>query len=169
MKLLCLALLALVPACGGSEPAVPSGPSPEEAMRSLRADVVALLNKAEHLDAEVTIQHCLIGVKGRGTKAVRSAAEAETLAAEVYARAKAGEDFDLLVKNHTDDIYPCLYSLTLEEEAAPGTYPRHKVAPPALGDTAWRLALGEIGVAAFDGDGPSPRSPYGWHVVKRLK
>ncbi|HEX6882321.1 MAG TPA: peptidylprolyl isomerase [Planctomycetota bacterium] len=172
MKTQALALLApflLAAACGGSDPAVPDGPSPAEALAALRADAAALRAKAEHQDPEVTLQHCLIGVAGHGTPATRSAAEAEALAAEVYARARNGEDFDLLVKNHSDDIYPCLYSLALAEPAPPGAHPRAKVAPPALGDTAWRLEVGELGVVVFDGDQAEPRSPFGWHVVRRLK
>jgi len=166
--LLACACLGLVPACGGSEPAAPSGPSPEEALAALRADAAALRARAEHQDPEVTLQHCLIGVAGHGTPATRSAAEAEALAAEVYARARSGEDFDLLVKNHTDDAHPGIYVLSLAPGAGPGVYARAQMMP-ALGDTAWRLAVGELGVAAFDGDAAEPRSPFGWHVVRRLK
>ena len=169
MKRFLLHLLFLVPACGGPEPQPPAGPSPAEALALLRKDVAAMLAKPEHQDAQVTIQHCLVGVKDRGTQATHGAVEAEALAADIYARAVAGEDFDLLVKNHSDDIYPCLYSMTLGPDASPGVYRRDQVAPPALGATAWRLAAGEIGVAAYDGDDPSPKSPFGWHIVKRLK
>lgn len=164
-----LAPLLLAAACGGSEPEAPSGPSPAEALAALRADAAALRARPEHRDPLVTLQHCLIGVAGHGTQATRSAAEAEALAAEVYARARNGEDFDLLVKNHSDDIYPCLYTLSLAEPAPPGAHPRARVAPPALGASAWRLAPGELGVAAFDGDGSAPESPYGWHVIRRVK
>ena len=168
MKTLLLALLVLVPACGDDN-ATPAGPSPEAALALLKADTAAFWARSEHQDAELTIQHCLVGVKGHGTKAERTAAEAEALAAEIYARAKAGEDFDLLVKNHSDDIYPCLYSMTLGPEASPGVYLRDQVAPPALGATAWRLAVDEIGIVPFDGEAADPKSPYGWHLVKRLK
>jgi parvulin-like peptidyl-prolyl isomerase len=33
----------------------------------------------------------------------------------------------------------------------------------AFGDVAWRLDVGEFGVAPFD-----PKdSPYGWHIIQR--
>src|SRR5687767_12243599 len=125
MKLLLFAVLVLAPSCG-DDSAAPAGPSPEVALAMLKADMAKFSARPEHRDAEVTIQHCLVGVKGHGTKAERSAAEAEALAAEIYARARAGEDFDLLVKNHSDDIYPCLYSMTLGPDASPGVYLRDK-------------------------------------------
>lgn len=167
-KLLSALLLVLAPACGASEPPAPAAPSPEEALAALKADAAAFQAKAEHHDAEVTIQHCLVGVQGRGTKAMRSAAEAEAFAAEVYARVRAGEDFDLLVKNHSDDQYPSTYILTLAAPAPAGAWARRQMVP-AFGDAAWRLAVGEIGIAPFDGDAPEPKSPFGWHIVKRLK
>src|SRR5262245_3756579 len=160
MKLL-LALLPLVTSCGGGEPAPPAGPSPAEALAMLRADVATLQAKSEHKDPEVTLQHCLVGVGGRGTRATRSATEAEALAAEIYARAKAGEDFDLLVKNHTDDSHPGIYALSLAQPTAAGVWARKKMVA-AFGDTAWRLAVGEIGVAAYDGNAPEGKSPFGW-------
>jgi hypothetical protein len=167
MKRLMSVLLSLA-ACGGSEPESPAGPTSAEALAALRADAAALRARPEHADAQVTFQHCLVGVSGHGTQATRDAAEAELLAAEIYARARGGEDFDLLVKNHTDDAHPGIYVLTHAPEPAPGVYSRQQMVP-AFGDTAWRLAVGEVGVAAFDGDAPAPKSPFGWHLVKRLK
>jgi parvulin-like peptidyl-prolyl isomerase len=35
----------------------------------------------------------------------------------------------------------------------------------AFGDVGWRLEVGEYGVAPFD----ARTSPYGWHIIKRLK
>jgi hypothetical protein len=166
-RLLALALM-FGSACGGGEAAAPPGPTPEEALQALLAAVAAQQAKPEHQDAEVTIQHCLIGVAGRGTAARHSPEEACALAAQVYARALAGEDFDLLVKNHTDDSHPGLWTLSLEPATKPGVFARKQMVP-AFGDTAWRLAVGEIGVAAYDGDAPQPKSPFGWHIVKRTK
>jgi parvulin-like peptidyl-prolyl isomerase len=36
---------------------------------------------------------------------------------------------------------------------------------PAFGDAGFPLKVGEIGMASYD----STKSPYGWHIVKRLK
>ena len=33
------------------------------------------------------------------------------------------------------------------------------------GNVGWRLKVGEIGTAGFD----AKNSPYGWHIIKRLK
>ncbi|MFK5956897.1 MAG: peptidylprolyl isomerase [Planctomycetota bacterium] len=51
----------------------------------------------------VRIQHVLISFAGTRTAATRTKEEAEKLANEVLARAKAGEDFGALVKEFTDD------------------------------------------------------------------
>jgi parvulin-like peptidyl-prolyl isomerase len=36
---------------------------------------------------------------------------------------------------------------------------------PAFGDAGFPLKVGEIGMADFD----PQKSPYGWHIVKRLE
>ena len=36
---------------------------------------------------------------------------------------------------------------------------------PAFGDVGFALAVGEIGLAAYD----QTSSPFGWHVIKRLE
>lgn len=36
---------------------------------------------------------------------------------------------------------------------------------PGFGNVGWRLQPGEIGVAPYD----AKKSPYGWHIIKRLK
>ena len=52
----------------------------------------------------VTVQHVLISFKGKTDKPVeRSKKQAEKLAWEIFDRAEAGEDFDVLVKEYTDD------------------------------------------------------------------
>ena len=54
--------------------------------------------------SHITVQHVLIAFKGSvpGKNISRSKTEAETLAKEILAKAVAGEDFDALVKTHTD-------------------------------------------------------------------
>ena len=49
------------------------------------------------------IQHVLISFAGTRTEATRTKEEAEKLAMDILARAQAGEDFDALVMEYTDD------------------------------------------------------------------
>ena len=51
----------------------------------------------------VRIQHVLISFAGTGTTATRTKEEAEALAKDILERAKAGEDFNALVEQYTDD------------------------------------------------------------------
>jgi parvulin-like peptidyl-prolyl isomerase len=36
---------------------------------------------------------------------------------------------------------------------------------PAFGDVGFQLDAGQVGMASYDRD----KSPYGWHIIKRLK
>ena len=112
----------------------------------------------------IEIQHVLISFAGTGTRARRSQADAAELAATTLARANAGEDFDALVRELTDDSPPGIYRLSNNGVSpASGEYPRGRLVA-AFGNVGFGLGVGEIGVADFD-----PRtSPYGWHIIKRL-
>ncbi|MBL8126752.1 MAG: peptidylprolyl isomerase [Thermomicrobiales bacterium] len=112
----------------------------------------------------IEIQHVLISFAGTGTRARRSQADAAELAATTLARANAGEDFDALVRELTDDSPPGIYRLSNNGVSpASGEYPRGRMVA-AFGNVGFGLGVGEIGVADFD-----PRtSPYGWHIIKRL-
>lgn len=114
----------------------------------------------------VTIQHILISFAGAGTKASRTREEAATLADETLQRARQGEDFDALVSSLTDDSAPGIYSLanTNVTPQAANEYPRGRMVP-AFGDVGFALAIDEIGMAPHD----PARSPYGWHIIKRLQ
>ena len=116
----------------------------------------------------ITIQHVLIGFTGSvpGKNITRTQDEAKKLADDILARAKKGENFDELVKNHTDDSAPGIYRManTGVAPAAEGEYARNRMVP-AFGDAGFPLKVGEIGMAPYD----STKSPYGWHIVKRLK
>ncbi len=56
----------------------------------------------------IKVQHILIGFKGSvsGKPIIRSQEEARALAYELLEQAKAGTDFDQLVRKHTDDSPP---------------------------------------------------------------
>ncbi|HLU48849.1 MAG TPA: peptidylprolyl isomerase [Planctomycetota bacterium] len=114
----------------------------------------------------ITLQHILIAFRGTGTAATRSKTEAETLANDILARAKEGEDFGELMREHSDDPGPGIYGLTNTGVAprSPQEYPRQGMVP-AFGNVGFGLEVGEIGVAPHD----PATSPYGWHIIKRLK
>lgn len=173
----------------------------------------------------VLIQHVLVSFRETPVQAARTRAEAVALAQGLLARARAGEDFDALARDHSDD--PCD-----PDDPAPGRYLvlNHGVADgggfaelidainaraegrhaeleqrleageisveqaeadlesfindlraeadrarsaqgfpraalvPAFGDVGFTLAPGEIGLAEYD----ERRSPFGWHLIKRL-
>jgi parvulin-like peptidyl-prolyl isomerase len=114
----------------------------------------------------VRLQHILIGFKGTvpGKDITRSQEEAQELAAQLLDRAKKGEDFDALVKKYTDDQYPGVYALA-NRMVTPGEgeFSRDRMIP-AFGDVGFPLQIGEIGMAQYD----PGRSPYGWHIIKRI-
>ena len=114
----------------------------------------------------VTVQHVLISFKGRVDKPVeRSKKDAKELAWEVFDRAEAGEDFDALVKEYTNDSHPGIYTMTNRGAATlPNTYKRSDMAV-SFGDVSFKLDVGEIGMAGFNPE----LSPYGWHIIKRLE
>lgn len=118
----------------------------------------------------IRVQHILIGFEGsaRPTKARRSAAEAKTLANEVLERAKKGEDFDALVTQYTDDSPPGIYAMANHEvqlnPPPPREFPRGRMVA-AFGDVGFKLAVGEIGMSDYD----PGKSPYGYHIIKRLE
>jgi parvulin-like peptidyl-prolyl isomerase len=115
----------------------------------------------------ITVQHILIAFKGSLPKpeVTRSKEEAQKLAQQIYDRAKKGEDFDELVKEYTDDSYPGKYTMTntgVKPEA--GEYSRTGMVT-AFGDVGFKLDVGEVGLAEYD----PTTSPYGWHIIKRVK
>jgi len=115
----------------------------------------------------VVVQHILVGFKNSvtGKTIARTKAEAEALAQALLERARAGEEFDALVRQYTDDRHPGIYRLT--NSGAPrrsDARPREQMVP-GFGDVAFRLAIGEIGIVRFH----AVNSPYGWHVIKRLE
>ena len=114
----------------------------------------------------ITLQHILISFAGTRTAATRTKAEAEKLAGDVLSRARKGEDFGALVKQLSDDPGEGVYRLRNAGAApgAPGEYDRGNMVP-AFGNVGFKLAAGEIGMAPFD----PKASPYGWHIIKRLK
>ena len=108
-------------------------------------------------DGEATIQHVMIGWKDApGSKQVndpramkRTKADADKAASDVFTKAKAGEDFVKLMKESSED----------PETKDGKTYDVDAASPLPFAKLAVRLKDGEIGMI---------KSPFGWHVVKRL-
>jgi parvulin-like peptidyl-prolyl isomerase len=133
----------------------------------LMVPVLALGAKKPPEPPVVKVQHILVAFKGSvPSKTIeRTKAEAQALADELLERARGGEEFDALVKEYTADKYPGIYVLT--NTGAPrrsGAQMREQMVP-GFGDVAFRLAVGEIGMAQHHG----VNSPFGWHVIKRLE
>lgn len=183
-----IGVLLVAAACGGAaEPAADAPPAePSAAVAPPAEPTTAVVSPAEPTAAVaagapdsasqtdyIQVQHVLISFKGAGTSATRSQEEAKTLADEVFAKAKEGADFDALVKEYTDDSPPGIYAMSntgiapdpaKEQELGMQVYPRTGMVP-AFGDIGFNIAVGEIGMAEFDAE----RSPFGWHIIKRLK
>lgn len=115
----------------------------------------------------VKVQHILISFKGRKTSkpVARTKAEAEALAKSLMERIGKGEDFDALVKQYTDDQYPGIYTMTNDGAAILSGAAQRKQMAASFGDVAFSLAVGEVGLAKYNGI----QSPFGWHIIKRLE
>jgi hypothetical protein len=148
------------------------------AVFDFRPGTLELLDEAQRGNAgqpdKVTVQHLLVGFAGSvGDKEIeRTPEQAETLARELFQRARDGEDFDQLVNEHTDDQYPGIYQMAnffsepdmQPEEVSDKVFPRARMVP-AFGDTGFPLQVGDIGLAEYDPE----TSKYGWHIIKRIR
>lgn len=117
----------------------------------------------------VVVQHILIGFQGsiKDKPISRTKADAEKLANDVLARARAGENFDGLVQAHTDDQFPGVYALAntgVTPDQAKGEYARGAMVS-GFGDVAFDLSPGNVGMSPYDAE----KSPFGWHIIKRLE
>lgn len=195
-KHLPLALLAplflafgLPAACGGGNDAAHEPPAPAEgqassaagkaapasspgapltgaaALAALRANAEATAARPEHTDPVVEVAHILVAFEGADPRIKvkgRTREQAEQLAADLLARVQAGEDFEAVRVPNTDDKGGTTYKLSTNN--APGTSKRRGMVK-SFGDVSWRLAVGEVGVAPYD----AAASPFGWHIIKRVK
>ena len=127
---------------------------------AMRAEREGTAEFADHLRLAV---HYL--AEKRSDEARQAWEEAEKLAEDLLRRAKAGEDFDSLVREHTDDAHPGIYKMSNHGvPAPPGGFPRGGMVP-AFGDVGFPLEVGGVGLAAYD----PAKSRYGWHVIKRIE
>jgi foldase protein PrsA len=117
----------------------------------------------------VTVQHILIAFRGSlpDPKVTRSREDAEKLALKIFERAKAGEDFDAMVKTYTNDSYPGIYKMSNRDvppDTSTGEFSRTRMVK-AFGDVSFGLEVGGVGLAVYD----PATSKYGWHIIKRLE
>jgi len=119
--------------------------------------------------SNITVQHCLIGFKGSvpGKPISRTKEEAKELATQLLKELKAGADFDAIIRKNTDDSPPGIYKMAnfgVSPNAREQVFARGEMVP-AFGNTGFPLQVGEYGLAEFD----TKKSPYGWHIVKRVE
>ncbi|MFN2384798.1 MAG: peptidylprolyl isomerase [Thermoanaerobaculia bacterium] len=167
-------VLSLSTACSTApSPPPDAAPQTPEATTTTAAPAPAAVPAPAHAAStapepeRIKLQHILISFTGKvpGKNITRSEAEARALAARLLERARGGEDFDALVKQYTDDRHPGIYSLSNRGvAAAQGEFRRERMVP-AFGDVGFTLQPGETGMAPYD---PS-KSPYGWHIIRRLE
>ena len=117
----------------------------------------------------IEVQHVLIGFQGSipGKTITRTKAEAEKLAQEVLEKARKGESMDALVQQYTDDQYPGVYDLAndgITPDPAKQEYKRSGMVK-GFSDAAFGLSVGNVGISNYD----PTASPFGWHIIKRLK
>jgi hypothetical protein len=118
----------------------------------------------------IEVQHVLIAFQGSipgNTKVTRTRAEAEKVAQDVLAQARRGGSMDALVQKYTDDQFPGVYDLAndgVTPDQAKGEYARGGMVK-GFSDAAFGLSVGNVGIANYD----AKNSPFGWHIIKRLR
>lgn len=123
--------------------------------------------KPEVTPQHVQVQHILIGFAGSvsGKDIRRTKEEARKLAYDILERARKSEDFLELVVKYTDDSPPGVYGMSgVGIAPGPDEYARDRMVP-AFGNVGFNISPGNIGIADYD----PKTSPFGWHIIKRLK
>jgi hypothetical protein len=160
------ALSVALSACGGAsdDEATPPPSAPPPATP-----------KKDRGPERVTVDHILVGVKGGGAEnARRDPEQAKAVAYDLLERLRAGADWDLAKRDYSDDPTGVAepgrpppggpYPLANEGvKPVPGEVAR-KGMVKGFGDVAFSLKVGEIGIADH-----GPGSPYGYHVIKRIR
>lgn len=124
--------------------------------------LVLLLTRGE--PKHVTLAWVSIGFSGALQGHNRSRDTAERIALEVFDRAKAGEDFEILAEKYSDapatSVRLCNRGVTPREDEN-----SREQMVVAFGDVGFNLRAGEVGLAVYD----PKASPFGWLIIKRLK
>ncbi len=164
-KVLFIFLALSVLACGKKEEKQEAPAKKVEQAATEEEKAMEILPNGE--PAHITVQHILVAFKGapriRGVE--RSKEQAQKLAFSIMMEAQQGEDFTELMRKYSSDTGPGIYKLANDGvEKWSGEYGRRDMVP-AFGDVGFTLEVGEIKIAPYD----PVKSPYGWHVIKRLK
>jgi parvulin-like peptidyl-prolyl isomerase len=164
MKHLALALLVTAWGCastaGMSGPGVSGklGDTSEAASEIQSNDILA----RDQVTARAEVKHILIGWRELAPNydgklepraAARSREEADALATEILRRVRAGEDFDALMRQYSED------------QGSAQTAKSYTVTPDAglvfeFKRLGMRLNVGEAGLV---------QSTFGWHIMKRIE
>lgn len=149
---------------GGAAPA-----SQPETGKKPKVDPATVPVKPKINPQHIQVQHILIGFKGSvpGKNITRTKDEAKALAAQILEESRKGTDFNLLVEKFTDDSPPGIYGMSnfgVPPNSAEKEFERSKMVP-AFGNVGFAISPGNIDVAEYD----PKASPYGWHIIKRLK
>ncbi len=185
---LSLALLLLIAACASTPKSDVEGDGeayadnaaceelaePEKAKpEPTKTDLQVMLDRIDEVTARnevdvdtIEVQQLLIAVKNpQYPDVIRTNAESTELAAKLYVQITNGDNFDSLFKEYGDNLPPSISSMTKNKsKLEDGIYPRSAVIS-AFGDVGWKLKIGEVSVAPYD----KVSSPYGFHIIKRLK
>lgn len=143
----------------------PAAEGEEDPVEVMRREIAELQARAEHDAPALRVRHILISFAGlKGVQATRSREQAERLAAELLRDIRAGADFAVLMKKHSDDPGPGVYGMFTSGTPSSDTVHRKQMVG-AFGDVAWRLKPNEVGVAPAD----KKTSPFGWHIIQRIE
>jgi len=145
-------------------PIIPEGHLREKAKEDLRRIQEEHAGEPKHIQ----VQHVLIAFKGAKDakpEVTRSQEEARLLALDLVERLKGGQDMDWMVKQYSSDSGAGTYAMANEGEPFGKGETRRKSMVKAFGDVSFHLGVGEVGLTEYD----SYASPYGYHVIKRLK
>jgi hypothetical protein len=152
-----LGLLGLVlPACGDDKPKSENGSVKQDPSRP-----------PDH----IAVDHILIAVTNPQLGVTRSAEDAKRIAYDLLAKLKSGADWDATKAQYSDDRpgpgQPAGGPYRLANHGVPTAAGEHRRGGmvPAFGDVGFKLAVGEIGMADHD----PAKSPYGWHIIKRVQ
>jgi len=117
--------------------------------------------------ARVEVQHVLIAFDGTGVAGVtRTKEEAERLAGQVFEQARAGRDFDELVRLYSDDRHGGgrFRISNFGVPAGPEDTERGRLVR-AFTRAAFSLEPGAMALVPWE----ESEAPYGWHVIRRLR
>jgi len=120
---------------------------------------------------QVGVIHILIGFKKTVSGKVldRTKKQAQDLAYEILDRAEAGEEFDTLLVEYSDD-YKAQRGIVLlkmnnfGEPITTGVFGRSTMAA-SFAEVSFQLEVGEIGFTRYH----PGNSPFGYHIIKRIE